>query len=168
VKTTGIALALILVAAPAAAFDVPQSRQEFTKAVTKGARGAKVESFTSGRDFETIYRLVEKKAAACLDVTVQRTAYVGYVERSSSDYNPTVRRAGTGKGEFALQVVHRPRAIGENAPAGGLYIMAADMRSLGGGRTEIVFYQPTIGFKKIARTVQSWLSGEDVPCPKMK
>jgi len=168
VKTTRVALALLLVAAPAAAIDVPQSRQEFVKAVSKGARGARMETFTSGRDFETIYRLVEKKAAACLDVEVQRTAYVGYVEKSSSDYNPTVRRAGAGKGEFGLQVVHRPRAIGENAPPGGLYIMAADMRSLGGGRTEIVFYAPTIGFKKIAQSVKSWLSAEDVPCPKMK
>ena len=167
-KTTAVALALILVAVPAAAIEVPQSRQEFTKAVAKGARGAKMETFTAGSDFESIYRLVEKKAAACLDVTVQRTAYVGYVERSSSDYNPTVRRLGNGKGEFALQVIHRPRAIGEKPPAGGLYIMAADMRSLGGGRTEIVFYQPTIGFKKIAQTVKSWLSAEDVPCPKMK
>lgn len=127
-----------------------------------------METFTSGRDFETIYRLVEKKAAACLDVEVQRTAYVGYWEKRSSDYNPTVRKAGTGKGEFGLQVIHRPRAIGENAPPGGLYIMAADMRSLGGGRTEIVFYEPTIGFKKIAQSVKSWLSAEDVPCPKMK
>lgn len=167
-KTVGVVLALILTAAPAAAIDVPQSRQEFTKAVAKGARGAKMETFTASADFETIYRLVEKKAAACLDVTVQRTAYVGYVERSSSDYNPTVRKVGGGKGEFALQVVHRPRAIGEKAPAGGLYIMAADMRSLGGGRTEIVFYEPTIGFKKIAQSVKSWLSAEDVPCPKMK
>jgi len=167
-KTTGVALALILIAAPAVAFDVPQSRPEFVKAVSKGARGATMETFTAGHDFETIYRLVEKKAAACLDVTVQRTAYVGYVERSSSDYNPTVRRTGNGRGEFALQVIHRPRAVGEKTAAGGLYIMAADMRSLGGGRTEILFYQPTIGHKKVVRSVRTWLSGEDAPCPKMK
>jgi hypothetical protein len=168
VKTTGVAFALLLVAVPAAAIDVPQSRQEFVKAVTKGARGASMETFTAGRDFETIYRLVEKKAAACLDVEVKRSANVGYWERSSSDYNPTVRRAGNGKGEFALQVIHRPRAIGEKTSAGGLYIMAADMQSLGGGRTKIVFYQPTIGHKKITKSVKSWLSGEDAPCPKMK
>jgi hypothetical protein len=168
-KTIGVTLALILFASPAAAIDVPQSRQEFIKAVANGARGASMETFTAGRDFEAIYRLVEKKAAACLDVTVQRSANVGYWERSSSDYNPTVRRGGkNGKGEFALQVIHRPRAVGSTPPPGGLYIMAADMRSLGGGRTEIMFYQPTIGFKKIARSVKSWLSGEDVPCPKMK
>ena len=167
-KTIGVAFALVLFAAPAAAFDVPQSREEFVKAVSKGARGARMETFTAGRDFETIYRLVEKKAAACLDVTVQRSANVGYWERSSSDYNPTVRRVGNGKGELALQVIHRPRAIGEKTSAGGLYIMAADMQSLGGGRTKIVFYQPTIGFKKIARSVRSWLSGDDVACPKMK
>jgi hypothetical protein len=46
--------------------------------------------------------------------------------------------------------------------------MAADMRSLGGGRTEILFYQPTIGHKKVVRSERTWLAGEDAPCPKMK
>ena len=111
---------------------------------------------------------LSKKASACLDVEVRRSGWVGdHTERSSSDYNPTVRRAG-GRVEFALQVIHRPRAIGENAPPGGLYIMAADIKSLGGGRSEVVLYRPTIGFKTIVASVKEWIGGEDTDCPKMK
>jgi len=32
-------------------------------------------------------------------------------------------------------------------PAGGLYIMAADVRSTGKGRTEVALYRPTMGYK---------------------
>lgn len=167
-KTIGIGLSLILLAAPVAAIEVPQTRQEFVKAVASGTRGAHVVRFTAAASFDQVYRLVEKKAAACLDVTVQRSANVGYWERSSSDFNPTVRRFGASKGEFTLQVVHRPRGVGHTPPAGGLYILAADIKSLGGGQTEVVLYEPTIGFKKINRSLKSWLSGEDAPCPKIR
>ena len=80
--TLSLVLALAM-SALALAFEVPQSRQQFVKAVVDGARGSTVDK---------VYPLLEEKATACLDVTVKRTAYVGYVERSSSDYSPTVRR----------------------------------------------------------------------------
>lgn len=160
--------AALLVAAPAAAIDVPQNRQEFVKAVSAGARGVRMETFVVERDFEDAYRLLQRKAATCLDVTVNRTAYVGYTERSSSDYNPTLRRVGGKKGELDLQVVHRPRGLGHTPPPGGLYVMAADLKPLGPGRTEVILYHPSMGFKDIVKSVKRWTAGEDAPCPKLK
>jgi len=46
--------------------------------------------------------------------------------------------------------------------------MAADIRSLGKSRTEVVLYRSAIGFKKIAAGVRQWVSGENADCPKMR
>src|SRR5262245_47651574 len=82
--------ALLLAVSPARAIDVPQSREEFVAAVSSGARGAKMETFVVDRSFDEVYRTLEGRTSPCLDVEVKRTAYVGYVEHSSSDYNPSL------------------------------------------------------------------------------
>jgi hypothetical protein len=99
---------------------------------------------------------------------VQRTANVGYVERSSSDYTPTLRRVAKDRAEFTLQVAHNPRGVGATPPPGGLYIMAADLRSIDARRTEIVLYRPTMGTKKIVASLKQWFDGDPAPCPKIK
>jgi hypothetical protein len=167
-KQAGVAFALILASGgiEIAAIDVPQNRREFVAAATSG-KGATVEKVVADKGFEKIYSLLREKISGCLDVTVNRRANVGYVEVSSSDYNPTLRRVGGNRAEFALQVVHRPRGVGHTPPPGGLYIMAADLRSLGANRAEVTVYRPNIGFKKIARALMQWAAGEDADCPKM-
>jgi hypothetical protein len=167
-RRSGITIGLILLvgAIEVAAIEVPQNRQEFVAAAT-GGKGATAEKVVAEQGFEKIYGLLREKASGCLDVTVNRRANVGYVEVSSSDYNPTLRRVGGNRAEFALQVVHRPRGVGHTPPPGGLYIMAADLRSLGANRAEVTVYRPNIGFKKIARALMQWAAGEDADCPKM-
>lgn len=168
-KTTAVVIALCMMALPVAAIQVPQTRREFVNAVAAGARGTKMETFTVMRSFEEIFRLIEKKSSACLDVEVRRSGFVGnQMEVSSSDYNPTLKRVGGNRAEFALQVVHRPRGVGHTPPPEGLYIMAADFKQLGRGRAEVVLYQPTIGFKNITKSIKLWVSGEDADCPKLK
>lgn len=170
-RTAPAAVILLLIMAatlPATAIDVPQSRQEFVVAVSAGARGSATETLVTDKGFGEVYGLLKERTAACLDVVVNRRANVGgYVEVSSSDYNPTLRLIGRNRAEFALQVVHRPRGVGHKPPPGGLYIMAADIRGMGPGRTEIVLYRPTIGFKKITNAVKQWAAGESAACPKM-
>jgi len=152
---------------PAAAIDVPQTRQEFVKVVAAGEGGTS-ETLVIDQPFDKVYALLQERVPACLDVKVQRTAYVGYVERSSSDHNPTLRLVGKGRAEFTLQVVHNPRGVGHTPPPGGLYVMAADLRSIDGGRTEAVLYRPNIGFKKIAVSLKQWFAGNPAACPKLK
>jgi hypothetical protein len=160
--------ALLLAASPAGAFDVPQSREEFVRAVREGARGAKVETIVVQRGFDEVLRTLETLASPCLDVTVERTAFVGYTEHSSSDYNPTLRKVGHDAAQFALQVVHNPRAIGENAPPGGLFVFAADLKRTGSAQTEVVLYRPTIGFKDITKQFVAWAEGRGTECPKLR
>ena len=150
------------------AIDVPQTRQEFVQAVAAGRGATAVETLTSDKPLDAIYALLKEKSGACLDVTVQRTANVGYVERSSSNYTPTLRRVAKDRAEFTLQVAHNPRGVGAVPPPGGLYIMAADLRSIDGRRTEIVLYRPTMGTKKIVASLKQWFDGEPAPCPKIK
>jgi hypothetical protein len=168
-KTPAFVLGLLLaLVVPVAAIEVPQSRKEFVQAVSEGRGATKMESLTSENGLDHLYALLEKKSAACLDKTVKRTGYVGYYEVSTSDYNPSLKRVGSGKAEFSLQVVHNPRGVGHTPPPGGLYIMAADLKAVAGNRTQVVLYEPTIGFKNIAKTLRLWLEGENADCPKLK
>jgi hypothetical protein len=168
-KLPAIAIVTALAAcAPVFAIEVPQTRQEFVQAVAAGRGATAVETIVSDRPLDTIYALLQEKTGACLDVTVQRTANVGYVERSSSDYTPTLRRAGKGRAEFTLQVMHNPRGVGAVPPPGGLFIMAADLRSIDAHRTEVVLYRPTMGTKKIVASLKQWLAGDPAPCPKIR
>ena len=149
------------------AIDVPQTREEFVQAIASG-RGAAIETFTVDRPLDEVYVVLEERARTCLDVKVERTANVGYVERSSSDYNPTLRRPSGDRVEFTLQVENFPRGVGHTPPAGGLYMMAADLKSAGASRTEIVLYRPRMGVGKITESLKQWLSGQAAPCPKMR
>src|SRR5215831_3233572 len=139
-RRSGIVPLLVLAAAvgPSAAFDVPQSREEFVKAVAAGKGATTSETFTVDQGIDGVYKILLERSSACLDVTVKRSGWVGgYVEASSSDYNPTVKKVGAQRVEFALQVVHVPRGVGEKAPPGGLYVMAADVTPLGKGRSQV-------------------------------
>jgi len=169
-RTPVFALVLsVALAGPVAAIWVPQNRREFVQAVAEGRGATKMETLISERGLDQVYGLLEKKSSACLDLMVKRSGFVGnQMEVSSSDYNPTLKRVGRNKAEFALQVVHRPRGVGPTPPRGGLYIMAADLKAVAKDRTEIVLYTPTIGFKNISKTLRLWAAGEDADCPKLK
>lgn len=171
-RTTPLLFAVLvaaLAASPAGAIEVPQNRREFVKTVSAGARGVAMETIVSDQGLEPLYRLLQKKSAACLDVQINRSAYVGtHTEVSSSDYNPTLRKSGAAAAEFTLQVVHRPRGVGHTPPPGGLYVMAADLKALPGGKTRVVLYHPTIGFKNVVKSFKAWLAGEDAACPKIR
>ena len=154
---------------PVVAIQVPQTRQEFVDAVTAGAGATKMERLVVERDFDEIFGVLEARVSPCLDHEVRRSGFVGnQMEVSSSDYNPDLRKVAAGRAEFTLQVVNRPRGLGHTPPPNGLYVMAADIKSLGPGRTEVVLYRPTIGFKEISRRLQQWMAGEDADCPKLK
>ena len=94
--TLGLALAAV---APAAAIEVPQTRQEFVDAVAAGARATAVETIRVDQPLPAVYAVLEEKANACLDVEVQRTGYVGYVgdagqPRARTTRTGTRRRGG--------------------------------------------------------------------------
>jgi hypothetical protein len=161
-------IATILAALPAAAIWVPQTRQEFVQAVSDGKGATAVDKLVVDQPLDKVYPILEERTRTCLDVKVERTANVGYVEHSSTDYNPTLRRIEQSLAEFTLQVVHNPRGVGATPPANGLYIMAADLRSTDDHHTEIVLYRPTMGTKKIIESLKQWFSAEAAPCPKLR
>lgn len=161
--------ACLLIAPPVDAIDVPQNADEFRREVSKGARGARMETRVIDRPFEEVYRALEARCTPCLDVTVKRSANVGYYERSQSDYNPKLRRLGPDRAEFTLQVAHNPRGVGHTPPPDGLYLMVADVKRVGPSRTEVVLYEPTIGaFKRIPASFLQWAEGSGTDCPKLK
>jgi hypothetical protein len=169
-KTTFPMVALVVsiaAARPSFAIDVPQTREEFVQAVAFG-RGADTEILEVNQSLDRVYAVLEERAVACLDVEVTRTSNVGYVETSSTDYNPSVRRIAADRAEFTLQVAHNPRGVGHTPPPGGLFMMAADLRSIDGGHTEVVLYKPKLGVKAIATSLRQWFAGEPAPCPKLR
>ena len=163
-----IGLVLSIGAAQASfAIDVPQTREAFVQAIASG-RGANIEILNVNQTLDTVYAVLEERAGACLDVEVPHIANVGYVEKSSTDYNPTVRRIAADRAEFTLQIAYTPRGVGDAPPPGGLFMLAADLQSIDGVRTEIVLYKPKIGVKTIASSLMHWFAGDPAPCPKLR
>ena len=164
-----LALALTVFFAPVAlAIWVPQSRAEFVDAVSKGTKGSKMETFVVNRSFDDVVKTLEARCVPCMDVKVNRVANVGYVERSSSDYNPDLKRIGRDRAEFTMQVIHNPRGVGHTPPPNGLYVMAADFKRAGAGKTEVTLYRPAMGFKFLSKALMGWAEGTSTDCPKMK
>jgi hypothetical protein len=155
-------------AAPALAIWVPQNRTEFVKAVEDGKGATTIDRLSRDQPLDKVYALLEEKVGECLDVKVTRTANVGYVERSSTDYNPTLQRTGRDRAEFTLQLEHNPRGVGHTPPNGGLYFMAADLRAVDANHTEVILYRSSIGAKKIVASLKQWLDGDPAPCPKLR
>ena len=46
--------------------------------------------------------------------------------------------------------------------------MAADLRSVDGDSTEIVFYRSTMGVKKLVASLKEWFAADPAPCPKLR
>jgi len=149
----------------------PQTRQEFVKLVAGGAATSDKESKLTQKDLDSLVTLLEERSKACLGKRVNRSGMVGgQMEVSGTSYTPSVRRVSDAKAEFTLQLEHSPRGIGPDMPAGGFYMMAADLVRQAPERTQVDLYYATMAQNsdEILGAVRAWTSGEPAACPELE
>ncbi len=145
----------------------PQTADEFRKAVP-GAFMAEVETFEVDRPFAEVAKTFQRKAPACLNVTVKTvsqttTSYQVII----TTYKPTVVVNGD-KAELHVQMHHEAGVLNvTKEPEGGYYLLVADAYPMGENKTRIDLYRPSMGHKPLINAVKGWAASSNSGCPDM-
>ena len=145
----------------------PQTAEEFRKAVP-GAAFAKTETFEVNRDFRDVAKTFQKRAPACLNVTVRVTSRTSTsYQVIVTDYKPTVI-VNAQRAELHLQQHHAQGVMNvTQEPPGGYYLLVADAFPAGKKKTRVQWYGPSVGFEPLIQAVKNWASGKNLGCPDM-
>lgn len=152
----------------AACVTPPQTRREFVDAVKQGGHSSvRTESYVVSRDLNAVVASLERRADQCLARSIDCSGMVGgSVEVSGATYLPTINRVSTDHVEFTLQLENHPSGTGK-VPPGGLYVLAEDLSSDGGG-TRVDAYVPSAGFDDVVEAIRDWIEGrESRKCPEL-
>jgi hypothetical protein len=146
----------------------PQSAAEFRTAVA-GAYSASRDTFEVDRPFTQVAASFRKLAADCLGRTIRTTEHQPGVSYSAvtTSYKPTVK-VSAANAELHVQQAHRGNVIGvSKEPDGGYFILVADARPAGAGKTRIDLYRPTMGHGSLIQAVRTWAAGTGTTCPNL-
>jgi hypothetical protein len=164
------ALAALLLTGCATLVEVPQTPNQFSAAVRKGASFSQHETLELNRDHARVLSDVRQKTDKCLSVKVTSTTVSGLNRSSgSSTFAPRTRMLGPGKAQFTLQVTYTPKPVGSTMPGGGYYQLVVDIDKIAAGKTRLSLYGPSIGpGNRAYQAIKTWADGKDAPCPDMK
>jgi hypothetical protein len=163
-KSHAVVLAVLLAACVA----MPQTPEEFRKAVSGGAVLTKTENYEVNRSLKDVAATFRRKAPECLNVSVRTVSQTtGSYQNILTEYKPTVV-ADAGRAELHVQQLHKTGVIyPSKPPEGGIYLFVADASPIDGKRTRIQLYGPSKGYDVLWRAVRGWASGENLGCPDM-
>lgn len=149
---------------------VPQTRVEFTDAVSQGKGMSKTETLTINKNFNKVYNKVKQKTTECLNKEVTTRMYdaQGMLHVSSSTYKTNAKKISKSKGEITMQVTHKPRPLGANIPAGGLFVFAVNIDKISKKETKVTLFGPSMGYGKIFSAFAEWSEGQNTACPKLR
>lgn len=165
VSTTSSMAAVVLLAG--CALQQPQTPEEFRQMVP-GATFGKTETFEVSRPFPQVADTFQKRAPACLNVSVRTTSQTATsYQVIDTDYKPTVRVTPQ-RAELHVQQHHRTGVIKvSKEPEGGYYLMVVDAYPAAAGKTRVQIFGPSIGVAPLVTAVKGWASGDNLGCPDL-
>jgi hypothetical protein len=163
----GAAAAAVVAALAGCAGQMPQTAEEFRKAVP-GAFLTKTESYEVDRPFREVAATFQRRAPECLGMTVQTTSRTTTsYQVIVTTYKPTVV-VGSGRAELHLQQTHERGVVKVyKEPEGGYYLLVADAYPVGNSRTRIELFGPSRGYDVVYRAIQGWATGDNLGCPDL-
>jgi hypothetical protein len=161
----GLVIAPLLIAACVA---MPQTTEEFRKAVASGAMMTKTDSYEVNRAMKDVGATFRRRAPECLNITVRMVSQTsGSYQSIRTEYKPTVV-VNAERAELHVQQLHKTGVLYPNKPPeGGVYILVADAYPMPGNRTRIQLYGPSKGYDVLYRAVRGWATGDNLGCPDM-
>lgn len=165
--TCALASAAALALATGCAIQQPQTAEEFRQMVP-GATFGKTETFEVKRPLAQVAETFQKRAPACLSVSVRTTSQTTTsYQVIDTDYKPTVRVTPQ-RAELHLQQHHRSGVIKvSKEPEGGYYLMVVDAYPATATSTRVQIFSPSIGVAPIVTAVKGWANGDNLGCPDM-
>jgi hypothetical protein len=121
----------------------------------------RTETIRTSRKFSDVYRTLEDRVPACLDVRL-RSHYVPQSGVSVIDLIPKVRRIDQ---RTALVTIQMPGGVGATMPDDGAYFFLLDLKSVPQGTDAMLYGRKSD--KKIFDAFERWITGIDLSCPKL-
>lgn len=179
-KIIGSALVLIGILSGCGGTPVPTGPKEYRAAAQNSMMGEK-ETFTLNRSYYQVASILQKNSRKCLNKSfkVTNTTYGGKFPTTSTDYitySSKFKRGGSFStldvrmNSQSLQDSGMTAAIYGKPPKDGYIIAAADIRNLGGGKTQVDLYHASIlmgSQKKVVNAIKAWMNGTSRSCPNL-
>jgi hypothetical protein len=144
----------------------PQNAEEFRQQIP-GAFMGKVQTFEANRPMRDIGKTFAAKAPECLNVSVRTV-----VQSSTSyqnilaTYKPTVLVSDK-KVELHVQRHYDGVVNVYKEPAGGHFMLVADVTPIDRNRSRIDIYGPSHGADVLVKAIMGWATGQNLGCPDM-
>jgi len=151
-----------------ACVQMPQTSEEFRKAVGSGAMMTKTDTYQVNRPVSDVASTFERLAPKCLNVSVQTvsqsaTSFQNLIAR----YKATVVRTSE-RAELHVQQLYETGVLyPSKPPEGGVYLLVADAYAQSDNSSRIQLYGPSRGYDALYRAIRGWASGENPGCPDM-
>lgn len=160
-------VAVFFVSACAPIQQSPQSREEFKSYVAHTA-GSKAEIISVNRDYRTVLAVLEQKMTKCFNRTFTSRVVERYgTSEGKTTYRTSIKRLSATTAELTVQLQFSPAGAAK-APAGGFYLLAADVSGLTARKTTVALYGAVSGpYSEIYTVTKAWAEGADPDCPKL-
>lgn len=151
-----------------ACVQMPQTPDEFRKAVSDHAMMTKTDTYQVNRSMSDVGTTFERLASKCLDVRVQMVSHSNQsFQNIITRYKSTVVRS-TDRAELHVQQLHETGVLyPSKPPEGGVYLLVVDAYAQSNKSTRIQLYGPSMGYEALYRAIHGWASGENLGCPDM-
>ena len=164
--------AVLLASACVANIGQPQTRDEYIAVTKPGGTFRNVEQASVARSFKTVMADLTEYSNKCLKIRTARSAnYAAREGASATQYNPRIEHTGSGAAALSLQEYYETpgspsgtKYANSGLPEGGLYVLAAEIRSAASNRTDLSIYYTT-GRAPFAEQLKKWAAGEKGRCP---
>lgn len=161
-----VILTAIVCAGCAANIGLPQTRDEFVAMYKPGGMFRNAEHVTVSRPFKSVVADVTEYAKKCLNVRETHAPSYQYKEAGgSTTYRPKIESIKGGGVSLSLQEKYNDR-VDSGAPPGGIFILVAEMRAIGGSKTQLDIYHASRG--KAADSLKQWAEGDSRICPSFE
>lgn len=143
----------------------PMTAAEFRTQASESSTADK-DTFVVRRPFAAVARTFEKKAAECLNYTVNITSRqaIGGGSRTVTEQAKATVIITAKKAELSFQV--KPAGYSpdfHNGPPDGLYFLVADAYPVDRNRTKVDIVRG--GVDVVAHAIRAWANGKDRGCP---
>lgn len=161
-----VLVSLLLLGGCAANVGVPQTRDAFVDRVRPGGPFRIAEHVTVNRPYEAVVADLKECSGKCFDGRVMRPPNFRYKELGGwTTYHPKVEGSWRGVTTLSVQEEYGHPRANSGTPPGGLFVLVAEIRAAGEGRTRVDIYH--VSRRHIADPLKRWIESGDRRCPPL-
>jgi hypothetical protein len=142
----------------------PQSVEELREEVRMGPSRIKISEHEIMRSFSQTYSAVEINAERCFEVTVTMPSSQNPEMRVKPErYRAESLMTSETTAETSMQLDKKSL---DPMPAGGYYVLLADIEAISSEKTKLTIYRVLSGYENVHESIVAWAQGANDKCPR--